>query len=152
MKKALLVGLMALALPFAAYADDDDDAKATGKTGLAGLLSKGNREKLPSLTLSAGQPIAAEGLKLKSGKYYTLEIKADGSQELALEGAGFFRAIWVNEVVIEGIEVRPLGLDSLEFDEAGEAEISFVAIKPGSYHLKVPGSKGDSQQVSITIE
>lgn len=154
MKKALLIGLMALALPFAAHADndDDDDAKAGGKAALAGLLSKGNREKLPALTLSAGQPVAKEGLKLKSGKYYTLEIKADGSQELALEGAGFFRAIWVNEVVIEGIEVRPLGIDSLEFDEAGEAEISFIAIKPGSYHLKVPGSKGDSQQVSITIE
>ena len=93
-----------------------------------------------------------EALTLKSGKYYTLEIKADGSQELALEGAGFFRAVWVNEIVIEGIEIRPLGVDSIEFDEAGEAEISFIAIKPGSYHLKVPGSTGDTQQVSITIE
>lgn len=64
----------------------------------------------------------------------------------------FFRAIWVNEIVIEGIEVRPLGVDSLGFDEAGEAEISFVAIKPGSYELKVPGSSGESQKVSISIE
>ncbi|MBB4104411.1 hypothetical protein [Allorhizobium borbori] len=153
MKKAILIGLMALALPMSAMADnDDDDAKAGSKAGLAGLLSKGNREKLPKLTLSAGQPVSKEALKLKSGKYYTMEIKADGSQELALEGAGFFRAIWVNEIVIEGIEIRPLGVDSLEFDEAGEAEISFIAIKPGSYYLKVPGSKGDSQQVSITIE
>ena len=58
----------------------------------------------------------------------------------------------VNEIVIEGIEIRPLGVDSIEFDEAGEAEISFVAIKPGSYHLKIPGSTGDTQQVAITIE
>ncbi|NKB84133.1 hypothetical protein HED51_16020 [Ochrobactrum grignonense] len=143
---------MLTAIPFAAQADDDSDTKPEAGMGLAGLLSKPNREILPDLTLSAGQPVSKAQLKLKSGKYYIVKIKADGSQELALEGAGFFRAVWINEIVIEGIEIRPLGVDSIEFDEAGEAEISFVAIKPGSYHLKVPGSKGDSQQVAITIE
>lgn len=89
-------------------------------------------------------------LSLKSGKYYEIEIEADGSQELALTGAPFFRAIWVDEIVISGIEVRPLGVDSLEFDEAGTAEISFIAIKPGTYVLVVPGS--DTQKVEIAIE
>ena len=150
MKRSILMAAMlAVALPMAALADDDDD---DNELGLAGLLSANNREDLPKLTLSAGVPVSEAPLKLKSGKYYTLEIEADGSQELALEGSGFFRAIWVNEIVIEGIEIRPLGIDSLEFDEAGEAEISFIAIKPGSYFLKVPGSSGDSQQVAITIE
>ena len=152
MKRAILAAIALVAVPFVALADDDDDNKAEAGMGLAGILSKSNREALPELTLSAGQPVAKGALTLKSGKYYTLEIKADGSQELALEGAGFFRAVWVNEIVIEGIEIRPLGVDSIEFDEAGEAEISFIAIKPGSYHLKVPGSTGDTQQVSITIE
>ena len=89
---------------------------------------------------------------LKSGKYYELEITADGSQELAIGRRGAsFRAIWVDEVVIEGIEVRPLRhLDSLEFDEAGAAEISFVAVKPGIYWLGVPGS--ELQRVEITIK
>jgi hypothetical protein len=151
MKKAIFAAVVLAAMPFAALADDDDDARQAGM-GLAGVLSKSNREALPELTLSAGQPIAKGPLALKSGKYYTLKIEADGSQELALEGAGFFRAVWVNEIVIEGIEIRPLGVDSIEFDEAGEAEISFVAIKPGSYHLKIPGSTGDTQQVAITIE
>ncbi|MFC6447981.1 cupredoxin domain-containing protein [Shinella zoogloeoides] len=152
MKKALFAAVVLAAMPFAALADDDDDAGPEAGMGLAGVLSKSNREALPALTLSTGQPIAKGPLTLKSGKYYTLKIEADGSQELALEGAGFFRAIWVNEIVIEGIEIRPLGVDSIEFDEAGEAEISFVAIKPGSYHLKIPGSTGDTQQVAITIE
>lgn len=153
MKKAILLAMALLAVPFVALADDDDDgAQAEAGMGLAGILSKSNRETLPELTLSAGQPIAKGPLTLKSGKYYTLEIKADGSQELALEGAGFFRAVWINEIVIEGIEIRPLGIDSIEFDEAGEAEISFIAIKPGRYHLKIPGSTGDTQQVAITIE
>ena len=147
MRRALILAtVLAALLPMGAMAEGN------GQLGLAGLLSASNREDLPKLTLSAGVPVAQGPLTLKSGKYYTLEIEADGSQELALEGAGFLRAIWVNEVVIEGIEIRPLGLDSLEFDEAGTAEISFIAIKPGSYVLKVPGSTGDSQQVRIVIE
>ena len=150
MKKALFAAMVLAAIPFGAIADDDDKPEAG--MGLAGVLSKSNREKLPELMLSAGQPIAKGPLTLKSGKYYTLKIEADGSQELALEGAGFFRAVWVNEIVIEGIEIRPLGVDSIEFDEAGEADISFIAIKTGSYHLKIPGSTGDTQQVAITIE
>ena len=89
-------------------------------------------------------------ITLKSGTYYELEIEADGSQELALSGPEFFRAIWVDEVVIEGIEIRPYGIESLEFDEAGEAEISFVAIKPGTYSFGVPGSS--LQRVEIVIE
>ncbi len=151
MKRMILAAAALCALPMMAIADDDEAAEGA-EMGLAGLLSATNRAELPPLTLSAGQPIAAAPLKLKSGTYYTLEIEADGSQELAIAGASFFRAIWIDEIVVNGIEVRPLGIDSMEFDEAGTAEISFIAIKPGSYFLKVPGSTGDSQQVEIVIE
>lgn len=34
----------------------------------------------------------------------------------------------------------------------GSAEISFIAIKPGSYDLRIPGTTGDSQRVEIVIE
>ena len=119
--------------------------------GAAGILSKKNRGEIPELTLSAGEPLHSEPtITLKSGVYYELEIEADGSQELALHGAGFFHAIWVDEVVIEGIEVRPMGISSMEFDEAGSAEISFLAVKPGRYKLGVPGS--DLQTIEIIIE
>ena len=145
---AVAFGLALAPLGPAVASDDDDDAP---KFGAAGLLSKKNRGKIPDLMLSAGMPLLEGGkIELKSGTYYELEIEADGSQELALAGAGFFRAIWVDEIVIEGIEIRPLGVDSLEFDEAGKVEISFLAIKPGTYTLGVPGS--DLQKVTITIE
>ncbi|MGA0539441.1 hypothetical protein [Neotabrizicola sp. VNH66] len=147
-RSILMAAMLAFALPMGAMAEEEEEES---ELGLAGLLSAPNRQDLGKLILSAGAPVGGP-LTLKSGKYYTLTIEADGSQELALEGAGFFRAVWVNEIVIEGIEIRPLGIDSLEFDEAGEAEISFIAVKPGSYFLKVPGSTGESQQVSITIE
>ena len=103
------------------------------------------------MTLSAGVPLLDSGtIQLQSGRYYELEIEADGSQELAIAGNEFFRAIWIDEIVIEGIEIRPLGVDSLEFDEAGTVEISFLAIKPGKYSFGVPGS--DLQRVEIIIK
>lgn len=150
MFRTLTIALLATALPVAAVAQNDSDDNRG--FGLAGLLSAKNKEDLPPITLSAGMPLADAPLALKSGTYYEIEIEADGSQELALVGPEFFRAIWVDEIVIEGLEVRPLGLDSVEFDEAGTMEIGFIAIKPGRYYLKVPGSTGETQRLDITIE
>lgn len=120
--------------------------------GFAGILDKSNREELPDLILSSGKPISEAPLVLKSGTMYEIEIVSDGSAELALEGSGFFRAIWVNEVVVNGLEIRPFGLESVEFDDEGTMEIEFLAIKPGRYFLRQPGSTGENQRVEITIQ
>lgn len=146
MRIAIAVAFISALMMKPVLADDDDNA-----FGQAGVLSKKNHGEIPELILSAGEPLLESGkIKLKSGKYYELEITADGSQELQLAGSGFFRAIWIDEIVIEGIEIRPFGVESLEFDEAGTAEISFLAIKPGTYSFGVPGS--ELQRVEITIE
>lgn len=135
---------LCLALPAAAQdADDDDDLPA-------GLLAGPNKQDLPEIILSVGEPLG-EPWALKSGGYYEVEITSDGSGEIALAGAAFLRAIWIDEIVIEGLEIRPLGLDSLEFDEAGTMEIGFLAIKPGSYELAVPNG-GETQRLQIVIE
>ncbi|WP_417525352.1 hypothetical protein [Marinovum sp.] len=120
--------------------------------GAAGLLSGKNKQDLPPIILSAGEPLSEAPWVLQSGTYYEVEIQGDGSQELALVGPEFFRAIWIDEIVVEGLEIRPLGLDSVEFDEAGEMEIGFVAIKPGRYYIKIPGTTGETQRLDITIE
>ena len=121
--------------------------------GFAGLLSKGNKAEMPKLTLASGKPVSAEGaITLESGRYYEMEIIGDGSAELALSGSGFFRAIWVDEVVVNDLEIRPIGIDSIEFDDSGEMEIGFIAIKPGTYRLAIPGSTGETQGVTITIK
>jgi hypothetical protein len=120
--------------------------------GAAGLLSGKNKQDLPPIILSSGEPISAAPWVLKSGTYYEFEIIGDGSQELALVGPEFFRAIWIDEIVVQGLEIRPLGLDSIEFDEAGEMEIGFIAIKPGRYYMKIPGTSGETQRIEITIE
>ena len=150
MRNLMITAVCAALVPFGALAQGDDDAG--NSFGLAGLLSARNKQDLPEIFLSAGMPLAEAPLELKSGTYYEIEITADGSQELALVGPEFFRAVWIDEIVIEGLEVRPLGLDSVEFDEAGTMEVGFIAIKPGRYYLKVPGSTGDTQRLEITIE
>jgi hypothetical protein len=117
----------------------------------AGLLTGGATELEP-ITLSCCQPMAGEPYELKAGKYYRIPITADGSSEIAIEGPEFFRNVWVDEVVINDIEVRPLGVSSLEFDDAGTATISFVTIRPGQFTLRIPGTTGETQQAIFNIK
>ena len=116
----------------------------------AGLLS--GRTDLEPITLASGKPLASAPYELIAGKYYRIAIQADGSAELAVAGPEFFRNMWVNEVVINDIEVRPLGVDSIEFDDEGEATISFVPIQPGSFILRVPGTSSDAQQAVFNVK
>ena len=116
----------------------------------AGLLS--GRTDLEPITLASGQPMTKAPYELQSGKYYRIAIKSDGSAELAVAGPEFFRNMWVNEVVINDIEVRPLGVDSIEFDDEGEATISFVPIRPGTFVLRVPGTSSDAQQAVFNVK
>lgn len=142
MKRSIFAAAIAcLAIPATAH-----------EFGFAGILSNDNMEDMPEITLGLGKPLADGPITLKSGTGYELEITSDGSGELALEGPGFFRAIWINEIVINDLEVRPFGLESVEFDDEGTMEIEFIAIKPGRYFLRIPGSTGETQRVEITIQ
>jgi hypothetical protein len=116
----------------------------------SGLLT--GVKKLDPITLSSGKPLAAKPYELEAGKYYRLKIVSDGTAELAISGADFFRNIWINEIVINEIEIRPLGVESLEFDNEGEAEISFVTIRPGTFTLRIPGTTAESQQAQFIVK
>lgn len=145
MKKLMIAAALAMMSSPVAAAPLCDDL------GFAGLLAKCNRGETIKVTLASGQPLG-EDVVLQSGAYYKLEITADGSAELAVEGASFFRSIWMNEIVINKIEIRPMAIDSIEFDKAGVAELSFIAIKPGSHTLRIPGSTGETQSMTFSIQ
>jgi hypothetical protein len=104
----------------------------------ANLITKAT--DLAPLQLSAGKAFPKEPIVLEAGKYYRWKIESDGTSEMAVAAPQFFRFIWINEVVIDDIEVRPLGLDSIEFDDAGAAVISFVPIRPGEFEYFMPNS------------
>lgn len=168
--KHLLLALATVSLVAtgaAAWADDDDDDAAapaaaapaakpfgarTIEIGAAGLMEKSNRTDLDEITLTAGALKSAGTYNLKSGGYYRIKITSDGTQEQAIEAPGLFRNVWVNEVVINEIEVRPLGLDSIEWDDEGTALISFVAITPGTYDMRIRGTSGDTQKATFVVE
>ncbi len=120
--------------------------------GFAGMMAKDNRADLPPLTLASGKPVAAGEYHLKSGTYYRIDIEADGSAELALSGGDFFRSVWINEIVINDVEIRPMGVHSIEFDSAGTARISFIPIVPGTYTLSIPGSHSESQSATFVVQ
>lgn len=147
MRHVLTAGLLAAALAGPASA-----APLCDEFGFAGLLAKCNKGEEITITLASGKPLAEGPIQLQSGAYYEMMIEADGSAELAIAGPDFFRAIWMDEIVINDIEVRPMAIDSMEFDAAGTAELSFIAIKPGRYELKIPGSTGETQRVEISIQ
>ena len=79
-------------------------------------------------------------IELESGKAYRLRIVAKGRQEYKFYAPEFFRYIWLNQIVIQHLEIHGGGPpDHFEFDEPGEIAIEFVAIKPGEYPWTVRG-------------
>lgn len=142
MKKLIAAGV-ATVMATSAFAHD---------LGFAGLLDKRNRTDLEPITVASGKPLAEAPYMLKSGGYYRINLVADGSAEIAIEGPEFFRAMWINEVVINDLEVRPMGMSSFEFDDEGEIELTFIAIVPGTYELRIPGTTGDTQKAVFTVQ
>lgn len=146
MFKPLLAAVLAAGLAAPAVAENPLGL------GFAGLLDRSNRTDLAPITVASGKPLAEAPYELYSGGYYKIELIADGSAEIAIGGADFFRAIWVNEVVIDDLEIRPMGLSSFEFDDEGTLELSFIAIMPGSFELKIPGTTGETQRAIFNIK
>lgn len=160
-KFAIVLAATLASTAVAGWAQEEDDeatqqaGAAGGRTlqlGFAGLMDNANRTDLPPINLTAGQLNAEGDYTLNSGGYYRIDIISDGTQEIAIEGPALFRNVWINEIVIDDLEVRPLGLASIEFDDAGTVSMSFVAITPGQYEIRIAGTTGDTQRAVFTIQ
>lgn len=77
--------------------------------------------------------------QLETGKYYILHVTSDGEEEVAVMAPELWRNSWINQVVVNDLETTPYGLYSIEFDDEGTFDISFVPIRPGEYDIYVPG-------------
>jgi hypothetical protein len=80
-----------------------------------------------------------ETWELETGKYYKLDIISDGNEEIAVVAPELWRNSWINQIVVNDLEVKAYGLYSVEFDDAGTFNISFVPLRPGEYDIYVPG-------------
>lgn len=77
--------------------------------------------------------------RLKTGQGYRLKIVASDQAEYAFVAPAFFRNIWIRKVEAGDVEIKSATLDEIEFENGGEAELFFVAIRPGTYDF---GSRG----------
>lgn len=111
---------------------------------------------LPGASLAAGnlasQPttldLAIDGrnltfstntFELETGKYYRWAITSDGVEEVMIQAPELFRNSWLNQIVVNDLEVHALAIYGVEFDDAGEIVIFFIPIRPGDYEFYVPG-------------
>lgn len=77
--------------------------------------------------------------QLETGKYYRIDITSDGGEEIAVVAPELWRNSWINQIVVNDLEVKSADLYSVEFDDAGTFNISFVPQRPGEYKIYVPG-------------
>ena len=96
----------------------------------------GKPEALADLEIGLGD----SGLEKKGGDYdivtgkgYSLKIKSTGKHECALLAPAFFDNIFVRKVEVNKVEIKLAALKEIEMEEEGEAELFFVAIRPGEY-------------------
>lgn len=99
-----------------------------------------NATRLPDLEInSADLSFSQSSYELETGKYYRWRIVHDGGEELAVIAPELFRNSWINQVIINDLEITPYGLYSVEFDDEGTIDIWFVPIRPGEYDFSADG-------------
>jgi hypothetical protein len=141
METPRLIIFVALALLFAAISGTDSSAEGS-KQGQILDPAVHNLQRLEPLRFGTETDNAAlepREYRLKVGQGYRLKIQATPGAEYAFVAPAFFRNIWIRKVEAGEVEIKSATLDELEFENGGEAELFFVAIRPGTYEY---GSKG----------
>ena len=156
--------------PAAAPADasvQDKAVEAASKMAMmpANALS-GDQLGLPAVTLTSvtlpplvlGEDgndfaVSRNDYVLRAGQSYHFDVTSAGGLEYKFQASDFFRNIWLDEIVIDDLEVHMAGAPAwLEFDDKGTVSLHFKAITPGRYDWHVGDAKGGKEMKgTITI-
>ena len=117
-------------------------AASLGAAAAADLVK--GRRNLPELVLGTESDtpyaVSEKEIEMDAGRYYRLSITAKGSLEYKFFAPEFFRNIWINEIVVNHLEIHMPGAPHhLEFDEPGTITIHFVPVRAGEYAWTVQG-------------
>lgn len=109
----------------------------------AGDLMKG-RQTLDEIRLGDGQQndfaVTNTEIELETGKGYRLPITSMGGKEYKFVATSFFRHVWVDQIVINDLEIHMQGAPAFfEFDSEGTIEVHFTPIKTGTYEWYIEG-------------
>ena len=88
---------------------------------------------------SAELSLSVNEFEAETGKYYRWRIVHDGGEEFQIVAPDLFRNSWIDQVVINDLEVQPFGLYAIEFDDEGTIDVWFVPIRPGDYDFWIAG-------------
>ncbi|MCQ4346249.1 copper-binding protein [Pseudomonas stutzeri] len=111
-------------------------------------------EALPDLVMGSEDSdysLSQTEYALETGKAYQLKIVSSGRKEYAFQAPEFATAIYLRKVEAGGVEIKAVTLVELEFEDAGEAEIYFVPIKPGKYRFFNKGLEGKGMQGTFVV-
>lgn len=118
---------------------------ALGVLAISGpALAEGNLASQPTtLELSIDTTtltFSETEFELETGKYYHWQITHDGLEELMIQAPELFRNSWINQIVINDLEVHTSGaFYGVEFDDEGVVSIYFLPVRPGDYEFYAPG-------------
>lgn len=90
--------------------------------------------------------------RLEVGQGYRWMMRAQTDFEYGIVAPEFFRNIWIRKVEIGDVEIKTSTLDEIEFEDVGEAELFFVAVRPGTYEFGVRGMQERGMVGTIIVE
>jgi hypothetical protein len=76
---------------------------------------------------------------LETGKYYRMDIRVDDADDTAFMAPELWRNVWIDQIVVNDLEIKTQVPYSLEWDDAGTFNVSFVPIRPGEYDFWIAG-------------
>jgi uncharacterized cupredoxin-like copper-binding protein len=89
---------------------------------------------------------------LTVGQGYRWMIQATSDFEYGVVAPEFFRNIWIRKIEVGDAEIKTATLDEIEFEDEGEAELFFVAVRPGTFEFGVRGMQERGMVGTITVE
>ena len=141
-----LLGAQSFAQTAAPAADDDDDAPAA--------VTRASKN-VPELILGSKDnnfAVNQTDFELVSGQGYRWKITSAAGLEYKFV-TDLFRNVWVNQIVIDDLEVHMNGAPAwLEFDAEGTINVQFTAVRPGEYTWSVPDLADKGMKGKITIK
>jgi len=131
--------------------DDDDDAPQAGQTT---QITRSSQD-LPELILGSADDaftVNQTDFELVAGQAYRWKITSQGDLEYKFF-TDLFRNVWMNQIVIEELEVHMNGAPAwLEFDAHGTIQVQFIAARPGFHSWHVADLEGRGMKGTIVIK
>jgi hypothetical protein len=149
MKRQLVFALAALAGVLLSQSgsvaqDADDEPKVTRAS-----------KDVPELILGSAQDsftVSQRDFELIAGQGYRWKISSASGLEYKF-ATDLFRNVWMNQIVINELEVHMNGAPAwLEFDAEGTMQVQFTTVRPGSYTWSVPDLADKGMKGTIIVK